>query len=295
MKFVDVRNDVAFKKIFGNENKKGILISFLNSVLDLSGDRAIDDITILNPYQTPELPNSKESILDIRARDKRGVIFIVEIQIQKKAGFQKRVLYYTSKAYIVQLDKGNDYPKLNQVIFIGIVDFNAFDGSDYLTRHRILNTATLKQELKDLELNFIELPKFTKNDAEIESVVDKWIYFIKNAGSMQIMPASANFDEIREAYEIAAEMRWDKKELEVYEYWQMRSNDEKWAFVEGKNEGKLEGLLEGIEMVLEVKYGDEGTALMGRVRGLGTVEALERFKELVKASTSVEELKGVGA
>ncbi|MBF0339240.1 MAG: Rpn family recombination-promoting nuclease/putative transposase [Nitrospirae bacterium] len=258
MKFVDVRNDVAFKKIFGNENKKGILISFLNSVLDLSGDRVIDDITILNPYQAPDITTLKESILDIRARDKRGIIFIVEIQIQKKAGFQKRVLYYTSKAYIVQLDKGNDYPKLNQVIFIGIVNFNAFDGSDYLTRHRI--------------------------------------YFIKNAGSMQIMPASANFDEIREAYEIATEMLWDKKELEVYEYWQMRSNDETWAFVEGKNEGKiegkLEGLLEGIAIVLEMKYGDRGTALMGRVRGLGTIEALERFKGVLKTSVSIEELKG---
>ncbi|MBF0336288.1 MAG: hypothetical protein HQL05_00510 [Nitrospirae bacterium] len=80
----------------------------------------------------------------------------------------------------------------------------------------------------------------------------------------------------------------------------MRSNYETWAFVEGKNEGllegerrgKLEGLLEGIEMVLEVKYGDRGTALMGRVRGLGTIEALERFKGLVKASASVEELEG---
>ncbi|MBF0336287.1 MAG: PD-(D/E)XK nuclease family transposase [Nitrospirae bacterium] len=62
MKFVDVRNDVAFKKIFGNENKKGILISFLNSVLDLNGDRAIDDITILNPYQAPDITTLKESI-----------------------------------------------------------------------------------------------------------------------------------------------------------------------------------------------------------------------------------------
>ncbi|MBF0343450.1 MAG: PD-(D/E)XK nuclease family transposase [Nitrospirae bacterium] len=80
---------------------------------------------------------------------------IVEIQIQKKFGFEKRVLYYTSKAYVAQLEKGDYYPKLNQVIYVGIVDFGIFEGNDYLTRHLILNAATLKQELKDLEFNFI--------------------------------------------------------------------------------------------------------------------------------------------
>ncbi|MBF0318125.1 MAG: Rpn family recombination-promoting nuclease/putative transposase [Nitrospirae bacterium] len=301
MQFVDVRNDIAFKKIFGNENKKEILMSFLNSVLGLRGDREIDDITILNPWQLPELPSLKHTILDIRAIDKRKITFIVEIQIQKKFGFEKRVQYYTGKAYVGQLKEGDDYSKLYQVIFIGIIDFNVFDGNDYLTRHVILNTSTYKQELKDLEFNFIELPKFTKTEGELESVTDKWIHFIKNAVSLHMVPKCADFVEIKEAYEIANKMLWDEKEREVYDYWQMRSYDELGAFMEGEHkglakgliEGEHKGLIKGIEGMLEIKYAEQGLALMDRVRSLGTVERLEDFQELIKRSVSIEELRGL--
>ncbi|MBF0344196.1 MAG: Rpn family recombination-promoting nuclease/putative transposase [Nitrospirae bacterium] len=286
MRFVDVRNDVAFKKIFGNEGKKEILISFLNSVLGLSGDKEIEDLKILNPYQAPKIAILKETILDIRAIDKRKRTFIVEIQIQKKVGFEKRVLYYTSKAYVSQLDKGDDYPKLNQVIYIGIVDFDIFRGNDYLTRHLILNTSTFKQELKDQEFNFIELPKFTKDENELESITDKWIYFIKNARSLEMVPKCADFEEMREAYDLANKMLWNKEELDIYDYWQMKAQDEKGAI----EYSFIEGLLVGIEGMLEIKYGDRGVELMDSIRNLGGMEKLEEFKELIKRSASVDEL-----
>ncbi|MCP4131705.1 MAG: transposase, partial [bacterium] len=79
MEFVGIKTDIAFKKVFGNENKREILISFLNSVLGLDGVHEIKTITILNPYQAPKLEGLKETILDIRAVDKRGVTFIVEM------------------------------------------------------------------------------------------------------------------------------------------------------------------------------------------------------------------------
>ncbi|KJU87417.1 transposase, partial [Candidatus Magnetobacterium bavaricum] len=179
MRFVDVKSDIAFKRIFGNEARKEILISFLNAVLGLSGDREIGEITILSPYQAPKIDELKYTVVDIRAVDKRGVIFIIEIQVQREKGFTKRVLYYTSKAYINQLGKGEDYPMLKKVIYIGIVDFNIFDGDNYLTRHLILDTVTLKNELEDFEFNFIELPKFNKKEDEVESIIEKWVYFIK--------------------------------------------------------------------------------------------------------------------
>jgi PD-(D/E)XK nuclease family transposase len=81
MKFVDVKNDVAFRKIFGNENKKEILISFLNAVLQLKGDNRIKSIVIANPYQMPILPNLKASIIDVKARDHRDNTFIIEMQV----------------------------------------------------------------------------------------------------------------------------------------------------------------------------------------------------------------------
>ena len=145
MKFVNPRNDVAFKKIFGNEEHTEILISFLNAVLDLTGDKEIQEITLLNPYQAPRLATMKYTLLDVRAKDKRGVIFIVEMQVSHVEGLRKRFTYYTSKAYASQIERGDEYPKLNQVIFIGILNFKEFDTDHYLTRIQLLNTQTYQQ------------------------------------------------------------------------------------------------------------------------------------------------------
>ncbi len=306
MKFVDVKSDIAFKRIFGNENRKEILISFLNAVIGLSGDREIGDIEILNPYQVPKIEGLKETVLDIRAVDKRDVTFIVEIQIQKKKGFEKRVMYYASKAYIDQLGRGEDYPNLKPVIYIGILNFKVFNGNNYLTRHLILDTDTFEQKLKDFEFNFIELPKFTKGEDEVESITEKWVYFIKNAYSLEMVPRCADFVEIKEAYEIANESTWSRKELEIYGYWQMRLQDERGAIensfdegkIEGRIEGKIEGLAEGerkglirgIEGMLEVKYGDKGIELMDSVRALESIEKIEAFNQLLRKAVSVDGL-----
>ena len=171
MKFVNPRNDVAFKKIFGNEEHKEILISFLNAVLDLTGEKEIQDIELLNPYQAPRIEALKYTLLDVRAKDKRGVTFIVEMQVAHVEGLRKRFTYYTSKAYASQIERGQEYPKLNQVIFIGILNFNEFETPHYLTRIQLLNTATYQQELKDLEFNFIELPKFTIAEAALDTTL----------------------------------------------------------------------------------------------------------------------------
>jgi predicted transposase/invertase (TIGR01784 family) len=139
MRFLDVKTDIAFKKVFGSEQHKDILIGFLNAVLDLHGDKRIASVTLKNPWQPPDLAILKETILDIKAVDNRGVSFIVEMQVERKYAFQKRAQYYTAKAYTSQIDKGEDYPKLGQVIFIGILDFSCFEGDGCLTRHLILN------------------------------------------------------------------------------------------------------------------------------------------------------------
>jgi len=255
MDFADPKSNIAFKKIFGNENKKEILISFLNAVLDFKGEKEIKDITILDPYQAPKIEGLKETILDVRAVDRRGISFIVEMQIKKQPYFDKRVLYYTSRAYAAQIEKGDDYPKLNQVIFIGILDFEMFEGEDYLTRHLILNKKTLKQEIKDLELNFIELPKFTKKEDELKTVVGKWIYFIKNAKNLKVIPETLKTQkEIVEAFEIAKTHTWTKKELEIYEYWQIWETGDRLANELALKEGFEEGKKQGREQAVKEIY-----------------------------------------
>ena len=135
MKFVDPKNDIAFRKIFGDEKKTFILISFLNAVLKLENkEDKIKSVEIVNPFQLPRIKDLKESILDVRAVDNSNREFIVEMQVENKPYMSKRVLYYTSKSYINNIKKSESYMNLRPIIFIGILDFTMFDNKDYLSK-----------------------------------------------------------------------------------------------------------------------------------------------------------------
>jgi len=248
MKFADPKNDLAFKKIFGNEKHTNILISFLNAVLDFKDEFVIVSVTLANPYQVPRIPELKETILDIKATNKRGDTFIVEMQRKDLGDFTKRSLYYTSKAYVAQLPKGNDYTVLKKVYFIGILNFNIFESKHYISRHLIINQETNNQDLKDFEFTFIELPKFTKELSGLTTILDKWIYFLKHAQDLTLIPKEyANIEEFQEAFEIATQTSWDAKELEVYEYMGLKEFDEINALKTAEEKGLKKGIEQGIE------------------------------------------------
>jgi predicted transposase/invertase (TIGR01784 family) len=183
----------------------------------------------------------------VQARDKRGVTFIVEMQVEYVAGYEKRFLYYSSKAYVSQIERAVDYPRLNQVIFIGILDFKAFTGENYLTRHLILNTSTGRQEIKDLEFNFIELPKFTKTEAELETLLDKWIFFLKHAEDLEVIPENVDDTALRDAYEVANKFGWTKQEMELYDYWDIQAQDARGAVEAARTQGLEEGMQKGMQ------------------------------------------------
>jgi predicted transposase/invertase (TIGR01784 family) len=246
MKFVNPKNDIAFRKIFGSQEKSEILIAFLNAVLDLNGEKAIQSVRVLNPYQTPTLKSLKMTILDVKVVDKRGVTFIVEMQIEHTVAVKKRFTYYTAKAYASQIERGDEYPKLNQVIFIGILDFTLFPHNDnYLSRHQVLDTVTHRQELTDLEFNFIELPKFTKKADEMGTVLDKWIYFIKYADDLEVEPEHVKESALHQAYQSANQFGWSREDMEAYEYRGMRMQDARGALEYAALKGEAIGLQKG--------------------------------------------------
>jgi len=246
MNFADPKNDLAFKKIFGDSNHKNILISFLNSVLDFKDNHAIIDVSLANPYQIPKIPELKETILDIKATNKKGDTFIVEMQKKDLGDFTKRSLYYTSKAYTAQLPKGNNYTVLKKVYFIGIVNFTIFENISFISRHLIINQETHTQDLNDFEFTFIELSKFTKELDELQTLLDKWIYFIKNASDLTVIPAQyEEITELKDAFDIATQTTWDKKELEVYEYMGLKEFDEINALRTAKRKGEAIGEARG--------------------------------------------------
>ena len=248
MKFADPKNDLAFKKIFGDENHKNILISFLNAVLDFRDEKSIVSVSLANPYQVPRIPELKETILDIKATNRSGENFIVEMQKKDLGDFTKRSLYYTSKAYVEQLPSGKDYTVLKKVYFIGILNFNIFENEKYISRHLIINQETNKQDLSDFEFTFIELPKFTTKLEKLTSILDKWIYFIKNASDLKMVPEQyEKIEEFKEAFTIATQTSWGKKELEVYDYIMLKEFDELNALKTAERKGMKKGLEKGLE------------------------------------------------
>ncbi len=227
MRFVDIKNDIAFRKIFGNENRKEVLISFLNAVLLLDHNHKIVNVDILTPYQMPDLKGGKVTIVDVKAKDQNNKTYIVEMQVAELDGFDKRVLYYASRSYSGQIERGNQYEQLKPTFFIGILDFEGTPNTSYISRHKITDIETGNSFIKHIEFNFIELPKFNKQANELTTIIDQWVYFIKNAENLEVIPENINDEGLKFAYHDADKHNWTKEELEAYDYVLMREQDDR--------------------------------------------------------------------
>jgi predicted transposase/invertase (TIGR01784 family) len=216
MKFIDVTNDIAFRKIFGNENKKVSLISFLNAVIKLPDNKRITDVKIENPYQLPNLTGGKSTVVDVKATDEGGNTFIIEMQVAEADSFAKRVLYYTSQSYTSQIERGDNYHKLKPAYFIGILNFLISNNPNYLSCHKVIDVETGEHIIRDVEFNFIELPKFEKSINNLETNIDQWTYFIKNAENLKVIPDNISDEGLKQAYLIADKHNWTKAELDDY-------------------------------------------------------------------------------
>jgi predicted transposase/invertase (TIGR01784 family) len=197
-------------------------------------------VTILNPYQLPKLKGGKVTIIDVKATDQVGRAYIVEMQVGDLDGFEKRVLFYSSKSYSDQIKRADFYRKLRPVIFIGILDFEHTGSKNYINRSQIRDVETGEQTIKDMEFTFIELPKFNKEVHELKTLTEKWIYFIKNAGNLEVVPDNINDEGLKSAYEEANVQTWTQEELDAYEYAFMREEDERARLDKAKEEGKEE-------------------------------------------------------
>ena len=289
MKFVDVKNDIAFRKIFGNDKKKEILISFLNAVLHLEGDKRIKSITIANPFQLPILPNMKTSIIDVKAKDYKGNTFIVEMQVADILAMDKRLLYYTSKEYSQQIVSGEKYTELNPVIFIGIFDFPFTEGVDYYSHHAICNVETQERVIKDMDFYFIELTKFNKELKDLADITDKWIYFIKQAETLDVIPDNIDDKGLKEAYEDANKNSWTQAELDAYNYAAMREQDDRGriAMAEAKalQKGREEGE-EKKEIVFVVEMHKDGIS-NERIAKIAKI-SIEKVEEIIIKNSNTE-------
>ena len=217
MRFISPKIDYAFKKIFGSSQSQEILISFLNAII-YEGEKVIQSLTIVNPYNPGQVFSLKDTYLDVKAILADGSIVIIEMQIARVSAFSKRVIYNLGKAYTNQLGIGEDYLGLTPVIGVTIVDFILFNETPDVITQFVFQEKTKKFTYPDTELQliFIELPKFKKKLSELTSLSEQWIYFIKEAATLDEIPQTlGEVSEIELALNIANQANMTVEELEV--------------------------------------------------------------------------------
>jgi predicted transposase/invertase (TIGR01784 family) len=254
MKFLDIKTDYAFKKVFGSEDSVDILISFLNSIIEFKDKKKIIDLNILDPYNVPKLKGMKDTFVDVKAKLDDNTKVIIEMQVLNHDGFEKRILFNAAKNYSMQLIKGENYESLNPVIALTITNFEMFEDDEkkdksYKSSFKLREEETLKLYKDDIELVFVELPKFKKKIDECKNIEDKWLYFIKNSENLDVIPK--NLDKtISKAYNIANTANYTIDELELQvkrkEFIYIQKNSVEKAKREGRIEGIKEGKIEGI-------------------------------------------------
>lgn len=283
MIFINPKTDFAFKKIFGSEQSKDILISFLNALL-YRGQAIITDLEIINPYLAPKIKGIKDTYLDVKAKLIDNQTIIIEMQVLNVEGFEKRILYNAAKAYSVQLEPGDDYTLLNPVIALTITDFEMFQDLPQVISNFVLKEKTILIDylINDLELIFIELPKFTKTLDELETLADKWIYFIQSARKLEAIPETmAQVPEIRRAFEVANQANLTREELEAIEQREMYIHDQRnairLALKQGIQQGREQGIQESKVEIARRMLGIVDEETICRVTGL-SLEEVQRLR-----------------
>jgi len=240
--YINPKTDFAFKKIFGSKQSKDILLSFLNAILYQSRP-IIEDLEILDPYQAPRIKGIKDSYLDVKATIVGNKTVIIKMQVLNVLGFEKRVLYNAAKAFSIQLNVGDDYTLLNPVIALTITDFEMFPESPkVISRYKLKEQDDLTDYSDDIELVFVELPKFDRSLEQLETTTDKWLYFLKCANQLEAVPSSLELiPAINHAFNVAKQSKLSRKELEVLENREIFIHDSRNAILKARQEGRDEG------------------------------------------------------
>ncbi len=287
-KFLDARNDIAFRRIFGTEKNKDILIHFPNDILGLTDDNKIKDVSFLSPIQDPVIASQKQSIVDVLCVDSTGIKTIIEMQVAKTTGFEKRAQYYAAKAYSSQADQGDNYHNLKEIIFIAVADCIIFpDKAEYKSNHVILDQNSFEHDLKDFYFVFIELPKFTKTkEDQLENIVEKWCYFFRYAAETneEDLDKIVGSDVIiKRAYEEMNKFNWSEEELLAYEQMKKRIMDEVAALAQKFDEGLRLGQEKGrqeekIEVAKNSLKAGVSIDVIARIAGL-SVDEIKQLQE----------------
>ena len=249
-RYVNFYTDFAFKKLFGTEINKDLLISFLNALLQ--GREEIRDISYLNTEHLGTQEYDRRAVFDVYCTNEKGEYFLVEMQKGEQQFFKDRSIYYSTFAIREQAPCGEWDYGLKGIYTIGIQNF-CYDSKDpsYYHEVKLMDTATKEVFYDKLTFIYLEMPKFTKTESELETLFDKWLYAIRNLASLMERPRALQEKVFQHLFEAAEIAKFDRKER--YEYEESLKNYRDWfsvmqtAELRGEQRGMERGIQQGIQ------------------------------------------------
>ncbi|MDR2118744.1 MAG: Rpn family recombination-promoting nuclease/putative transposase [Tannerellaceae bacterium] len=251
-RYLDPKNDLVFKRIFGEH--PDLLISFLNALIPLDKGMQIKSVEYLPAELVPDTPLKKYSIVDVRCIDNYGRQFIVEMQMHWTVDFNYRMIFNASKAYVRQLDRRDEYGTLQTVYCLGILN-DVFDHKTEESYHhfQIINRRNSDEILSGMEFVLVELPKFKPERWTERRMAALWLRFLKELKDpdREVVEELLKDETIHRALDICEEAAFTSNELAAYDaYWDIIRTEKTLINAsrrEGHAEGRSEGLVEGLE------------------------------------------------
>ena len=246
-KYVNPFTDFGFKKIFGEEASSTLLLDFLNALLP-ENDKIVA-LSFKNTEQLGQTEFDRKAIYDIYCENEKGEKFIVELQKAKQNYFKERTIYYSTFPIREQAERGQWNYNLKAVYCIGILDFTFDDYESEPEKTEFIHTIRLKNQhgktfYDKLTYIYLEMPNFKKAEADLETRLDQWLYFVKHLEDFQTIPNIFKDEIFSIAFEKAEIAKLGAAELDNYESSLKVYRDLKGVIDTAFDEGKLEGKLE---------------------------------------------------
>ena len=288
-RYISLLTDFGFKRIFGSDINKDLLIDFLNSLFN--GEQVVKNVTYLNSEHVGDVYAERKAIFDVYCENEHGEKFIVEMQNAYQTYFKDRSLYYATFPIREQAPKGDNWNfKLQHVYVVALLNYDmneeAFSHESINHDVGLLDKQTHKVFNNKLTFKYVEIARFNKDINELETNFDKWLYVLRNLSRLDNQPTYLRNEVFNRLFSQAEIARFDKKELKAYEDSLKAYRDIKNSLDTAKEEGRAEGLAEGLA---------EGRA-KGHAEGLAegaSEKALAIARELLAMNMSIDNIKKV--
>ncbi len=272
-KFINPFTDYGFKKLFGEEPNKDLLLDFLNELLKVEQGKIVS-INFIKSEQLGDTSIDRKAIFDLYCENERGEKFIVELQKTKQKFFKDRTVYYSTFPIREQAKLANWDFELKAVYTIAILDFVFDEDVDEPEKFRydvkLQDIDTNKIFYNKLTFIYLEMPKFNKNVDELETRFDKWLYIIKNLSQLDKIPETLRESIFEKLFKTAEIAKFTPTQVRSYENSLKYYRDLKNSLDTAKEEGMLEGMkVEKIEIAKKLlKIGNLSTAEISSITGL---------------------------